>query len=196
MKRPNKGSCWRTRSKRNTDVCPSPAGDNKWDCSDTLKGSDMLEVTIANAKMNHLPDCKTALLNSKLGKVYFASDEKAHITLREGIKRGEIFIALDAEEACLGFIWFILKGMFHNFPYIHLIAVQEEFRGHGIGEKLIAFFEDTVFPAYAKAFLLVADFNPEAERLYERLGYKQVGTIPGLYKDGVTEYLMMKKRAA
>jgi len=43
-------------------------------------------------------------------------------------------------------------------------------------------------------FLVVADFNPEAKRLYEHLGYRQVGEIPGLYKAGVTEYLMMKER--
>ena len=62
----------------------------------------------------------------------------------------------------------------------------------GIGEKLLSFFEETVFTDFSKVFLVVADFNPEARRLYERLGYEQVGAIPGLYKDGVTEYLMMK----
>jgi ribosomal protein S18 acetylase RimI-like enzyme len=43
-------------------------------------------------------------------------------------------------------------------------------------------------------FLVVADFNPEAKRLYESLGYRQVGVIPGLYKEGVSEQLMMKNR--
>jgi ribosomal protein S18 acetylase RimI-like enzyme len=43
-------------------------------------------------------------------------------------------------------------------------------------------------------FLVVADFNPDAKRLYERLGYQQVGVLPGLYKEGVTEYLMMKEK--
>jgi ribosomal protein S18 acetylase RimI-like enzyme len=49
-----------------------------------------------------------------------------------------------------------------------------------------------VFTDSSKVFLVVADFNPEAKRLYERMGYRQVGAIPGLYRDGVTEYLMMK----
>ena len=156
----------------------------------------MLKVTVTNAKMNHLPDCKAALLNSKLGKEYFTSEGIAHNILREGIKKGEIYIAAGAEGECLGFIWFILEGVFHSFPYIHIIAVQEGSRGNGIGERLLTFFEDTVFPAYLKAFLVVSDFNPEAKRLYERLGYKQVGEIPGLYKEGISEYLMMKKRKA
>ena len=149
-------------------------------------------ITITKAQMQHLEDCKAALLKSKLGQVYFPSEEKALATLTEGISKGEIFVAVDEEEACLGFIWFVPKGAFHSFPYLHIIAVKEAFRGMGIGKKLLHFFEDTVFPDSSKVFLVVADFNPDARRLYERLGYRQVGAIPGLYKDGVTEYLMMK----
>jgi ribosomal protein S18 acetylase RimI-like enzyme len=151
-------------------------------------------ITITEAQLRHLEDCKTALLKSKLGQVYFPSEEKALATLTEGISKGEIFVAVDEDEGreCLGFIWFILKGAFHSFPYLHIIAVKEAFRGIGIGRKLLSFFEETVFTDSSKVFLVVADFNPEARRLYERLGYRQVGAIPGLYKDGVTEYLMMK----
>ncbi|MFN2286378.1 MAG: GNAT family N-acetyltransferase [Anaerolineae bacterium] len=153
-------------------------------------------VIIIRAQPRHLGDCKAALLNSKLGQVYFPSEEKALATLTEGISKGEIFVAVDEDEdrrgECLGFIWFVLKGAFHSFPYLHIIAVKEAFRGRGIGRKLLHFFEETVFTDSSKVFLVVADFNPEARRLYERLGYLQVGAIPGLYKDGVTEYLMMK----
>jgi len=144
--------------------------------------------------MAHLEDCKVALLKSRLGQVYFPSEDKALTMLAKGISKGEIFVAVDeaAREECLGFIWFILKGAFHSFPYLHIIAVKEVYRGMGIGRKLLHFFEETVFTDSSKVFLVVADFNPEARRLYERLGYRQVGAIPGLYKDGVTEYLMMK----
>ena len=151
-------------------------------------------ITIIKAQLRHLEDCKVALLNSKLGQVYFPSEEKALDTLTEGISKGEIFVAVDEDEGgeCLGFIWFIQEGAFHSFPYVHIIAVKEAYRGMGIGKKLLHFFEETAFTHHSKAFLVVADFNPDARRLYERLGYQQVGVIPGLYKDGVTEYLMMK----
>jgi ribosomal protein S18 acetylase RimI-like enzyme len=43
-------------------------------------------------------------------------------------------------------------------------------------------------------FLVVADFNPDAKILYEKIGYIQVGTIPSLYREGITEHLMMKSR--
>lgn len=95
-----------------------------------------------------------------------------------------------------GVYLFIASGAFHSFPYLHIIAVREEFRGLGIGKKLLSFFEEMVFPHTSKVFLVVADFNPDAKRLYESLGYQQVGVLPNLYKEGVTEYLMMKEKVA
>lgn len=48
------------------------------------------------------------------------------------------------------------------------------------------------FKNYTKVFLVVADFNPEAKILYINVGYTEVGAIPNLYREGITEYLMMK----
>ena len=58
-------------------------------------------------------------------------------------------------------------------------------------EGILGYFEE--LSARNKFFLVVADFNPDAKRFYENNGYCQVGEIPGLYRDGITEYLMMKK---
>lgn len=153
-----------------------------------------MKITITKAREKHLEDCKVALLNSKLGQEYFCTEEKALSALTEGITKEEIFVAVDEGGECLGFIWFILKSAFHSFPYLHIIAVKEAFRGRGIGKKLLSFFEEAVFTNSSKVFLVVADFNPDAKRLYESLGYRQVGVIPDLYKEGISEYLMMKER--
>lgn len=45
----------------------------------------------------------------------------------------------------------------------------------------------------SKLFLVVADFNPGAKRFYIKNGFKEVGRIPDLYKNGVVESLMMKE---
>lgn len=66
----------------------------------------------------------------------------------------------------------------------------------GIGRKLLEFFEDTSVKFSNKLFLVVADFNPKAKELYLRMGYKEIGIIPGLYKKGVNECLMMKELGA
>lgn len=152
-----------------------------------------MEISIIKAEKLHMIDCADALLKSELGRVYFHEEDKAIRALSEGISKGEICIAINNDSTCLGFIWFILNGAFHSFPYLHIIAVKEEFRNLGIGKKLLHYFEDIHSEKFSKLFLVVADFNPKAKQLYQNIGYKEVGAIPDLYKRGVTEYIMMKE---
>ncbi|WP_309245163.1 GNAT family N-acetyltransferase [Clostridium sp. CF012] len=107
-----------------------------------------------------------------------------------------MYVALDINHNCKGFIWFILEGAFHSFPYLHIIAVKKENRKLGIGKKLLEFLEDICFIDYTKLFLVFADFNIGAKMLYESIGYIEIGIIPSLYREGITEDLMMKLREA
>ncbi|MBZ9621448.1 GNAT family N-acetyltransferase [Clostridium sp. FP2] len=152
-----------------------------------------MDINIIKAENKHLIDCEVALLKSELGRVYFAEEDKAIKSLCEGISKGEIFIAINKEGICLGFIWFILNGAFHSFPYLHIIAVKEEFRNLGIGKKLLKYFEEITSKTYSKLFFVVAEFNPEAKQLYQNIGYIEVAIIPNLYKSGVNKCLMMKE---
>ena len=102
-----------------------------------------------------------------------------------------MYVAL-IEEACVGFTYIIPKGAFHSFPYLHIIAVKEDYRDRGIGKALLDFSESIASKMADKLFLVVADYNPDAKRFYERNGYQQVGEIPNLYRPGITEYLMTK----
>lgn len=153
-----------------------------------------MEITIVKGNEKYLDDCESALLDSELGRRYFSSEGSAAAQLKEGFGKGEIYAALDESRKCVGFIWFIRNGIFHSFPYLHIIAVKKENRGGGIGKKLLEFFEDLCFEENSKLFLVVADFNPEAKRLYEKIGYVEVGAIPNLYRPEITEHLMMKTR--
>ncbi|MGF7060655.1 GNAT family N-acetyltransferase [Brassicibacter mesophilus] len=151
-----------------------------------------MNLNIIKAEQEHLIDCKTALQNSDLGRIYFPQENKTIQAINEGITKQEIFVALINEGLCLGFLWYIQNGAFHSFPYLHIIAVKEEFRNLGIGKDLLSYFE-MILAKSTKVFLVVADFNPKAKLLYQKVGYKEVGVIPNLYKGGVTEYLMMKE---
>jgi ribosomal protein S18 acetylase RimI-like enzyme len=153
-----------------------------------------MEINIIKGNIEYINACEEALVNSELGRRYFSNKGSAKKALEEGFAKGEIYIALDANEECKGFIWFIVNGIFHAFPYLHIIAVKEDIRNSGIGKKLLEFFEEVCFKDYTKLFLVVADFNPEAKRLYEKVGYVEVGIIPSLYRLGITEHLMMKLR--
>ena len=102
-------------------------------------------------------------------------------------------------EECVGFTYIIPKGAFHSFPYLHIIAVKEEYRNKGIGKALLDYSEKIAYEMADRFFLVVGDYNPDAKdynpdakRFYERNGYQQVGEIPNLYRPRVTEYLMAK----
>lgn len=150
-----------------------------------------MDIIIEKGALQYLDDCEEALLNSELGRKYFTEEGSGRKAISEGLEQGNLYIALFKNE-CAGFFYFIPRGCFHSFPYLHLISVKEEYRSKGIGKKLIDFFENVVCIDASKIFLVVADFNPEAKRFYERNGYQQVGELSNLYRKGITEYLMMK----
>ncbi len=151
----------------------------------------MQAIAIAKGNERHLKDCTNALCRSTLGEKYFSSPGSAENAILEGIRQGNLYVALIGEE-CVGFTYIIPKGAFHSFPYLHIIAVKEEYRDKGIGKLLLDYSERVAFEMADKFFLVVADYNPDAKRFYERNGYQQVGKIPNLYSPGITEYLMAK----
>ena len=151
----------------------------------------MHEITFAKGNEQHLKDCMDALCRSALGERYFSSPGSAEIVILEGILQKNLYVALIGEK-CVGFSYIIPKGAFHSFPYLHIIAVKEEYRNKGIGRTLLHYSENIAYEMADKLFLVVADYNPDAKRFYERNGYQQVGEIPDLYRPGVTEYMMAK----
>lgn len=151
-----------------------------------------MDIKVIKGNMNYINDCEDALVNSELGKRYFSKEGSARKSLEEGFIKGEIYIAIDNNNSCKGFIWIILNGAFHSFPYIHMLSVKSESRGHGIGKILLNFAEGVCCENYPKLFLVVGEFNSDAKKLYERIGYSEIGDIPNLYRNGITECLMMK----
>ncbi|MGL5436684.1 MAG: GNAT family N-acetyltransferase [Lachnospiraceae bacterium] len=152
-----------------------------------------MDIIIEKGNLEYLIDCEETLLNSELGRKYFSGEGSGKKAILEGLEQGNLYVAL-INCVCVGFMWYIPKGAFHSFPYLHIISVKEEYRCKGIGEKLMNFLEEIVFLNANKLFLVVADFNPDAKRFYEKNGYRQVGEIPSLYRKGIIEYLMMKEK--
>jgi ribosomal protein S18 acetylase RimI-like enzyme len=151
-----------------------------------------MKITIEKGNAEYLEDCEEALLNSELGKKYFTGNGNAEKAVKEGLEQGTLYISKIYND-CVGFLYYIPNGIFHSFPLLHLLVVKEAYRGKGIGKKMLEFVEKTIDKN--KLFLVVADFNPDAKRFYEKNGYRQVGEIPNLYRDGITEYLMLKEIA-
>ena len=153
-----------------------------------------MNIAIKEAEEKYVTVCADILQNTEIGTVYFSDYKKTVDLLLRALEQRELFVALNDNEDCLGFMYFMPKGVFGSYPYLHIIAVKEEYRNLGIGEQLIKYFEENSSNySSTKYFLTVDDFNPQARKLYESLGYQRVGELKDFYKDGITSYIMMKE---
>ncbi len=150
----------------------------------------MQTIEIITGNEEHVDSCEQMLQNSELGRRYFSAPGSGRKQIIEGMESGNLLVAIDCGEV-VGFMYVLPHGSFHAFPYLHLFAVKESRRGEGIGAQMLEYLER----AYAgtQLFLVCADFNPGARRFYARHGFQEVGALPGLYRDGITEYLMSKR---
>jgi ribosomal protein S18 acetylase RimI-like enzyme len=90
----------------------------------------------------------------------------------------------------LGFIILQIQGTFKG--YIQTIAVARNARGKGIGSQLIAFAEERILKISPNVFICVSAFNHQAQKLYGRLGYKEVGVLNDFIVTGLDEILLRK----
>jgi len=92
----------------------------------------------------------------------------------------------------LGFLILTMQGPFPG--YVQTVAVDPAHRGQGIGTRLIRWAEERIFRESPNVFLCVSSFNPDALRLYRRLGYDAVGELPDYLVPGHAEILLRKSR--
>lgn len=78
-------------------------------------------------------------------------------------------------------------------PYIKSIAVFPEFRGLGIGSKLLSFAEDLFRNKARYLFICVSSFNERARKLYEKCGYQAAGELRNYIIEGASEILLNKR---
>lgn len=76
--------------------------------------------------------------------------------------------------------------------YLRILAVREGFRGRGVGTALLRYVEARAFAVGPNLFLCCESTNVDARRLYEREGYREVGTLTDLFAPGSHEILLRK----
>jgi len=115
--------------------------------------------------------------------------ENALATLYDTAK--EVYAARDARGVA-GFVILDMRGLMRG--YIQTVCVRADRRGEGVGSRLVRFAEDRIFRESPNVFICVSSFNPDARRLYERLGFEQVGTLRELIVTGHDELVLRKTR--
>jgi [ribosomal protein S18]-alanine N-acetyltransferase len=91
----------------------------------------------------------------------------------------------------------LILDMTGPFPgYIQTIAVAPAARNRGIGTRTLAWAEERIFRDSPNAFICVSSFNPDAQRLYERLGFEKIGVLKSFIVDQHDEWLLRKTRGS
>ena len=101
----------------------------------------------------------------------------------------EVYLALSDDEI-VGFIILNMQGAFIGF--IQTVCVSPEWRGGGIGSKLLDFVEGRILSETPNVFMCVSSFNRDAQRLYRRHGYEVVGELKDYIVSGHSETLLRK----
>jgi ribosomal protein S18 acetylase RimI-like enzyme len=101
----------------------------------------------------------------------------------------ETYVALAGNEIA-GFLILRMDGVFSG--YLQTVGVAPEWRNKGIGSRLVGFAEERIFEDRPNVFMCVSSFNPDALRLYKRLGYEVIGEIEDFIVKGHSEVLLRK----
>ena len=114
--------------------------------------------------------------------------DACRIALANPVK--ERYVVRDSGER----VGLLILDMTGPFPgYIQSICVAASARNRGIGAAMLAWAEARILRDSPNVFMCVSSFNPDALRLYRRLGYEIVGTLKGFVVDEHDELLLQKR---
>ena len=156
-------------------------------------------MAIVKAEPVDIEQCVDLLFIPEIGQLYYPKRELLKEEIKKSINTNEIFVEKSVQDSMIqGVICYQCAGLFHTFPYLHMIAVRNECRHQGVGARLMDYFEqDTLHRGRnrmrTKAFLIVSDRNVPAQQFYLSRGYEEVGRFENLFRKSVTEKLFMKK---
>ena len=141
-----------------------------------------------------LPLIATWMAADDLWQRYRLTEEKIAADFAAALERDNLLLVVDAELPARAFAWCLLDGMFGAFPYLKRFGVDPAYAGKGLGRLLLNGLEAELLEQHRRdLFLLVSDFNHDAQRFYVRHGYEEIGRIPDLVLPGVAEVLFRKQ---
>lgn len=150
------------------------------------------QVTIRPLTPADIPDLARWVAATPLWQRYHVTAESFAQRLRDGLGEGATIFVAERDGTVLGFVWLVARGAFKRSAYIQLIGVRPEARASGVGRALMEFVEARADSR--DIFLLVSDFNDDAQRFYARLGYRPVGKLDDYVIQGVSELIFWKRK--
>lgn len=139
---------------------------------------DISQLTLL--KEPKTPEYREKFHQNQLDRLQMAEEGKA------------VYLVVEENREIVGQVLLKLEGgkKIKDMPQINDLYVKESFRGKGIGTKLIQVAEEKAREkSFAKISLAVnPTLNPKVKKLYEDLGYKEIGEeyVDDVY-DGVED---------
>ena len=99
--------------------------------------------------------------------------------------------AIRAEGEIVGAV--VVRFPFLRGAYLETLGLAETARGRGIGRAIIEWMEQEIAGEAANLWLCVTDWNEAARRFYRANGFSEVGLLPDLSVEGMTEVFMRKQ---
>ena len=89
---------------------------------------------------------------------------------------------------------FALKNGWMFGSYLNILAILPPFHGRGIGSAVLKWIEDRARAnGERNQFVVTSAFNTRGLALYERHGFEQITSMPGLISDSESEILLRKR---
>jgi len=104
-------------------------------------------------------------------------DRDKHIVetlIRSKINEKEILILRD-EGKEIG--WMRYGYFWDNTPFMNMIWIDEEYRGQGIGNEVVTYWEELMSERGFKTVMTSTQSNEGAQHFYRKLGYRDVGCL-------------------
>jgi len=142
---------------------------------------------------SEIPALAAVLAELPLMVRYKRTAEALGRDLEKALAHGDGLLVWDEGAGTAGLCWYFAAGTLGMGGYLRLIAVFPHSQSKGVGKALLDAFEAGVAKESRHAFLLVSSFNTDAQRFYERHGYRRVGTLPALVLPDVDEHIYWKR---
>ena len=150
-------------------------------------------MKLDNCKQEDIESVIELLNSTEIGERYFDNNiERIGFAVRREFEKNCVLVAKNDKNDIVGTLIQDEKGAFGKYPYLHMLAVSPAFQNQGIGKSIMDAYEKERLEEGDKLFLMVAEWNVGAKRLYERIGYTALGEISDFYKKDQIEILMMK----
>ncbi|BBH24317.1 N-acetyltransferase [Paenibacillus baekrokdamisoli] len=104
------------------------------------------------------------------------------------IKEKEIYIIRNQQNMNIG--WMRYGYFWDNTPFMNMIWLDEQYRGNGLGGKVVLFWENHMKQKGSKLVMTSTLANEEAQHFYRTLGYKDAGCL--LLENEPLEIILIK----